>query len=61
MGQRQQRESCSESRGSNVHDGEWMSLPTLSARKGVQGNEKAGEWGKLAAEEPDAQGAERLG
>jgi hypothetical protein len=30
------------------------------AHKGVPGNEKADEWAKLAAEEPDARGVERL-
>jgi len=30
------------------------------AYKGVAGNEKADEWAKLAAEEPDARGVERL-
>jgi len=30
------------------------------AHKGVAGNEKADEWAKLAAEEPDARGVERL-
>ena len=29
--------------------------------KGVTGNEKADEWAKLAAEEPDAQGVEQRG
>jgi len=31
------------------------------AHKGVPGNEKADEWAKLAAEEPDARGVEWLG
>jgi hypothetical protein len=30
------------------------------AHKGVPGNEKADEWAKLAAEEPDARGVEQL-
>jgi ribonuclease HI len=30
------------------------------AHEGIAGNEKADEWAKLAAEEPDAHGAERL-
>ena len=31
------------------------------AHSGVVGNEKAGGWAKLAAEEPDARGVEWLG
>jgi hypothetical protein len=31
------------------------------AHEGVPGNEKADEWAKLAAEEPDAHGVEWLG
>jgi len=44
-----------------IRPGITIEIRWCPAHKGVAGNEKADEWAKIAAEEPDARGVEWLG